>query len=160
MRPSWDEYFLTIAFVVSSRSKDEETNHGTVIVSKDNVILGTGYNSPIKKVNDDLIPKKRPEKYPFMVHSEVNSILNCRVMPKDIGGATAYITGQVCNNCFQYLLQAGVDKFVMAKRHGTYLFNIDTKKIFDFLVEQSKVEIKYMDIDFKWLTEFLPKIKI
>ncbi|MCI0469319.1 MAG: hypothetical protein L0Y62_04550, partial [Nitrospirae bacterium] len=42
-RPSWDEYFLEIAKVVSSRSTCLRRRYGAVIV-KDSVIISTGYN--------------------------------------------------------------------------------------------------------------------
>ena len=159
-RPSWDEYFLALAFTVSSRSKDEETSHGCIITDKKNTILGTGYNGPIKQINDDLIPKKRPFKYNFFLHSESNAIFNCKVLPKDCGGGKAYITGKCCNHCFQSLLQIGVDEFYMAKRQGTRLENDASDKIFNFLVDNTKVKIQYIDVNFEWLIGFLNDIKV
>ena len=44
MRPSWDQYFLAIAHLVSIRSHDEQTQVGCVIVNGDNHIVGVGYN--------------------------------------------------------------------------------------------------------------------
>jgi len=159
-RPSWDEYFLALAFIVSSRSKDEETSHGCIITDKKNTILGTGYNGPIKNLDDNLIPKTRPAKYPFFLHSEINSIFNCKVLPKDCGGGKAYITGQCCNHCFQSLWQIGVDEFYMAKRQGTQLESNESDKIFNFLVDNINVKVQYIDVNFDWLVRFLNGIKV
>ena len=41
-RPSWDEYFLTLAEQVSTRSPDPNTRHGCVLVSADNRVVSTG----------------------------------------------------------------------------------------------------------------------
>jgi len=50
-RPLWDEYFLEIAKVVSSRSTCLRRRYGAVIV-KDKVIVSIGYNgSPRGAVN-------------------------------------------------------------------------------------------------------------
>ena len=75
-RPNWNDYFLGLAFIASSRSRDQETKHGTVIVDNNNIVLGTGYNSFIRGINDQSLPALRPNKYPFMIHSELNAILN------------------------------------------------------------------------------------
>jgi len=45
-RPSWDEYFIEISMVVSSRSTCLRRRYGAVIV-KDNVIVSTGYKRAI-----------------------------------------------------------------------------------------------------------------
>ena len=159
-RPSWPEYFLTLAFVASSRSKDEETKHGCVITDKNNVILGTGYNSPIRGIDDSLVPKTRPEKYPFFIHSEVNAIFNCKTLPKDCGGGRAYITGKCCLNCLQSLIQVGVNEFYMAARQGSKLESPQTEKDFDFIVANTGIQVYHMDVNFNWLEEFLKGIKI
>ena len=50
-RPSWDEYFIEIAKVVSTRATCLRRNYGAVIV-RDNIIISTGYNgSPRGEVN-------------------------------------------------------------------------------------------------------------
>ena len=43
MRPSWDEYFMLIAKLVSTRSTCNSRPTGAVLV-KDRQILATGYN--------------------------------------------------------------------------------------------------------------------
>ena len=155
-RPSWEEYFLAIAFIISSRSRDIETKHGAIITDKNNIILGTGYNSFIKNINDNLIPKTRPGKYPFMIHAEENALLNCKILPREVmGGGTVYITGQPCNNCFQKLIQGGVERFIIAKRQGTKLETKETIKIFKFLVKQTKVTIKYINFNKNWILNYL-----
>lgn len=138
---------MTLAFVISTRSRDPDTKHGSVIVDRNNIILGTGYNSWIKGIDDSLIPTTRPDKYAYVLHSEENSILNCRINPREIGGARIYVTGQVCNNCFQRLYQAGVNHIIMAQRKGTALESDETRKQFNFLVEQTRMKIQYIDLE-------------
>ena len=39
-RPSWDEYFLSLAFNISLRSEDPDIKHGSVIVNQYHQIIG------------------------------------------------------------------------------------------------------------------------
>lgn len=85
-RPAWDEYFIEIAKVVSSRSTCLRRRYGAVIV-KDNVIISTGYNGASRgSMNciDRGICRRRElnvpagERYELCeaVHAEQNAIIN------------------------------------------------------------------------------------
>jgi deoxycytidylate deaminase len=153
-RPDWDNYFLSLAFLVSARSRDQETKHGTVIVDRNNLILGTGYNSFIKGMNDASLPKIRPNKYPYMIHSELNAILNCKVLPREVsGGGKAYVTGRCCNHCLQSLIQSGVKEINMANRRGTMLEDEKTLEIFNQIVKETGVIVRSVDYDLKWIKQ-------
>jgi dCMP deaminase len=155
-RPDWDNYFLSLAFVVSARSRDQETKHGTIIVDRNNLILGTGYNSFIKGMNDASLPKIRPNKYPYMIHSELNAILNCKVLPREVfGGGKAYVTGRCCNHCLQSLIQSGVNEINMANRRGTVLEDEKTLEIFNRIVEDSGIKVRVLDYDLKWIKQIV-----
>lgn len=52
---SWDEYFIHIAEEVATRSKDNQTKVGVVLV-KENKLLSTGYNGAPKQFPDTLVP--------------------------------------------------------------------------------------------------------
>ena len=155
-RPDWDNYFMSLAFLVSARSRDQETKHGAIIVDNNNLILGTGYNSFIKGVNDDSLPKTRPNKYPFMIHAELNAILNCKVLPREVfGGGKVYVTRRCCNHCLQSLIQSGVNTIFMANRRGTMLEDEKTLEIFNKIVEESNVKIHFIDYDLKWIKQII-----
>jgi deoxycytidylate deaminase len=64
-------------------------------LTKDNRIISTGYNGPASGLFDEYVPNTRPDKYNFMIHSEVNSILNAN---QDIAGCIAYVSGIPCFN--------------------------------------------------------------
>ena len=147
-RPNWIDYFLGLAVVVSQRSHDIHTKHGCVIVDKHNRILGVGYNGFARGLDDSALPTTRPEKYSWMIHAEKNALSNCVVRPDD---ATAYVTGQCCNDCLMALWQEGVSTVVMAKNHGTHLFDEDAKKRFDLFVQMSGINIVYIQPDLSWL---------
>src|SRR3972149_3706155 len=73
-RPSWDKYFLSLAIEVSKRSSDAQSQFGCVIVNEQHHIIGVGYNGFIAGIEDYILPNTRPDKYPFMLHSEINAL--------------------------------------------------------------------------------------
>lgn len=150
MKPCWTDYFLGLAKVVSQRSHDIHTKHGCVITDKKNRILGVGYNGFPRGLKDSDLPLERPDKYPWMVHSERNALANCVVRPD---GGTAYVTGQCCNDCIIALHQEGVDTVYMIDDHGTKLFDDNSKKIFNTFVEMSGIKIYYKQPNLDWLRQ-------
>jgi len=148
MRPNWTDYFLGIAKVVSQRSHDIHTQHGCVITDQNNRILGVGYNGFPRGLDDSKLPLNRPDKYPWMVHSERNALSNCVVRPDN---GIAYVTGQCCNDCTISLWQEGVRTIYMINDHGTHLFDEEAQKRFDLFVNMSGIKISKIDPDLTWL---------
>ncbi len=117
---SWDEYFMGVAELSGRRSKDPNTQVGACIVSADNKIISMGYNGLPRGCSDDDFPWAResdPEeddpnttKYPYVVHSELNAILNYRGGSLD--GSKLYVTLFPCNECAKAIIQAGIKTVV------------------------------------------------
>ncbi len=107
IRPSWDEYFLNIAQAVSLRSHDGETQVGTVIVDENKRIVATGYNGFPPGAEDEHLPNLRPDKYPFMVHAEINAIATSK---HDLRNASLYSTHSPCRECAKAIITAGIKK--------------------------------------------------
>lgn len=149
MKPTWTDYFLGLCKVIAQRSHDIHTQHGCVITDKNHRILGVGYNGFPKGMNDDLLPKARPDKYYWMIHAERNALSNCVIRPDN---GTAYVTGQCCNDCIMALYQEGIDEVYMIKSHGTILFDEDAQKRFDIFIQMSGMKIFYIEPNFSWLT--------
>ena len=109
---SWDEYFMGIAFLSALRSKDPSTQVGACIVDEDKKIIGIGYNGfPMGSSDDDLSWDKTGEyldtKYPYVVHAELNAILNSI---KSLKGCTIYVSLFPCNECAKAIVQSGIKK--------------------------------------------------
>ena len=91
---SWDEYFMGVALLAAERSKDPNTQVGACIVDDQNRILSTGYNGFPHGCSDDDFPWNRDSslgetKYPYVVHAELNAILNAR--GRSVAGTTLYV---------------------------------------------------------------------
>jgi len=141
-RPSYDEYFLAIAFIVAQRSFDPSSKCGTVIVSKDKRVLATGYNGPIKGSVDEEIPLTRPDRYFHMIHGEENALLAYSGSYQDIQGATVYITSRPCYKCLRMLLQKGIMKIVYGGNLTKVVDDNDMKAQSLMLKHHPKVQFK------------------
>ena len=105
----WDEYFMGIAMLAARRSKDPNTQVGACIVSKDNIIISTGYNGMPAGCSDDEYPWDREgedTKYPYVDHAELNAILNAN--GRDLRGSKLYVALFPCNECAKAIIQSGV----------------------------------------------------
>ena len=121
---TWDEYFMSVAMLAGMRSKDPNSQVGACIVSEDNKILSMGYNGFPKDCSDDEFPWARQgdelnTKYFYVVHSELNAILNYR--GGSLEGAKLYVTLFPCNECAKAIIQVGIAELVYAddKYNGT-----------------------------------------
>lgn len=118
---SWDEYFMGVAFLSGMRSKDPSTQVGACLVDADRRIVGIGYNGFPRGCSDDVLPWARSapddlhKKYPYVVHAEVNAILNkCSA---SVRGATLYVALFPCNECAKVILQSGIGEVVYLNDH-------------------------------------------
>ena len=110
---SWDEYFMGVALLAAKRSKDPNTQVGACIVDENHVILTTGYNGFPQGCSDDEFPWNREgeiTKYPFVVHAELNAILNAS--GKSLRGASLYVDLFPCNECAKAIIQSGISEIV------------------------------------------------
>ena len=120
---SWDEYFMSIAKLAGMRSKDPNSQVGACIVSQDNKILSMGYNGFPIGCSDEVFPWAREgqpldTKYLYVVHSELNAILNYR---GSLEGAKLYVSLFPCNECAKAIIQCGIKTLVYEddKYHDT-----------------------------------------
>ncbi|MCL2136093.1 MAG: dCMP deaminase family protein [Coriobacteriia bacterium] len=122
-RPSWDEYFMQICYLVSSRTTCLRRAVGAVIV-KDRRILATGYNGVPRGVEHCLsrgclrtqlgIPSGEKQELCRGVHAEENAILQAARYGTSIDGSTCYTTTQPCIMCAKSLINAGITEIVFA----------------------------------------------
>jgi len=145
-KPTWEEYFLSMAILASTRSCDSQTKHGCIITDKKNRVLGVGYNSFPSGMPDDLLPNTRPRKYKWMVHAERNALANCTLRPEN---GIAYITGRPCLECVKSLYQEGVRSMVCIDSHGTHLEEEEDEFILEILQNFGNLEIQWVGLDFK-----------
>jgi dCMP deaminase len=125
MRPSWNEYFMLIAKLVSTRSTCNSRPTGAVLV-KDRQILATGYNGSMPGAPhcvDQIMPDGSPychrraldvadvDKYNYCraSHAEANAIAQAARHGVAIKGAALYVTLEPCFVCLKLLATAQIE---------------------------------------------------
>lgn len=111
---SWDEYFMGIAKLSALRSKDPNTRVGACIVDRDKIIVGIGYNGMPYGCDDSAFPWSSAgtyyeQKYAYVVHAELNAILNSST---SLEGCTVYTTLFPCNECTKAIIQSKIARVV------------------------------------------------
>lgn len=111
---TWDEYFMGLAHLSAKRSKDPSTQVGACIVSPEKRVVGIGYNGFPNGCDDDVFPWDREgnfadTKYPFVVHAELNAILNST---QNLKGCSLYVSLFPCNECAKAIIQSGISRIV------------------------------------------------
>ncbi|MCK5285624.1 MAG: cytidine/deoxycytidylate deaminase family protein [Candidatus Pacebacteria bacterium] len=142
-RPSWDEYFMKMAFLIKDRSTCLRRSVGAISV-KDKKILTTGYNGAPSGMEHCLdigckrqelnIPSGERAELCRGVHAEQNCIIQAAFHGVSLKGATLYITNQPCSICAKMVINAGFKRIV-------YCDPYDDKLSLEIL-EKSKIKIE------------------
>lgn len=118
-RPSWEDYFMDIAVLVSRRSTCLRRAVGALIV-KDKRILSTGYNgapSGIRHCGEigclretmNIASGQRHELCRG-IHAEQNAIIQAAYHGVRIQNSTLFCTNLPCSICTKMLINAGIRK--------------------------------------------------
>ena len=105
--PDWDQLFMTMAYLVATKSKDQSTHIGAVIIGPDREVRTTGYNSFPRGINDN-VPQRQE-------HAERNAIFNAVRFGASLKGCTLYTNGIPCMDCARAIVQSGIKKVVVDK---------------------------------------------
>lgn len=112
----FDSYFISIANVVRTKSKDPRSKIGAIIVGPERQVISTGYNGFPRGIDEtDLTRWKRPIKYGFVVHAEVNAIYNAARHGITLRGCTMYLVAfgpAPCTECVKAIIQSGIVRVV------------------------------------------------
>ena len=120
-RPGWDEYFISIARLVSRRSTCLRRSVGAVLV-KDRRLLTTGYNGAPSGLphcaeagcerQNRGVPSGERAEICRGLHAEQNAIIQAAYHGVSIAGAVLYCTNLPCSICVKMLINAGIEEIV------------------------------------------------
>jgi dCMP deaminase len=118
-RPSWDEYFVSIARMVSSRSNCVKRRVGAVI-AVDRRIISTGYNGTprgTRNCNEGGCPRcnsfaeggTRLDEC-LCSHAEENAITQAAYHGVSVRGGSIYTTFSPCLMCTKMIINSGIEE--------------------------------------------------
>ena len=122
-RPSWDEYFIKIAFDVAQRSTCLRRKVGAILV-KNKRILATGYNgapSGLRHCEEvgcireqQNVPSGERHELCRGLHAEMNALIQAAVHGVSTQDSILYSTTYPCSLCAKMLINAGIRRVVEA----------------------------------------------
>lgn len=132
MRPSWEEYYLGVAQIISLRSTCPRLQVGAVL-THNNVIISTGFNgAPSGMLHCDEVGCQIVNNHCLRtIHAELNSIIRAHTT---IGGIL-YTTHFPCIECCKAIINARVKELYYAKTYSD-----DRCKYFDVQTQQHYLE--------------------
>ena len=120
-RPSWEEYFMSIAQLVSRRSTCLRRQVGAVLVKHKNV-LATGYNgTPTGVTHCEVtgclreqlnIPSGERHELCRGLHAEQNVIVQAAKHGINIDGSTLFCTNAPCIICAKMIINSGIKEII------------------------------------------------
>lgn len=148
MRPTWDDYFLSLVNQVATRATCDRGQSGAVVV-RDKRIICTGYvGSPsgmshcddaghdLKKVVDDDGTVR--QHCVRTVHAEQNAIVQAARYGLPLDGTTMYCSMEPCRVCAMLIASSGIARVVAGRR---YHAGGDTQEI----LESAGVEFEVVE---------------
>lgn len=130
-----DNFYMEFAKHSATKSKDPKTKVGSCLVN-DKRLLSIGYNGAPRGFPDYIIPKESnseillENKNSYMVHSELNAILNYGGSLQDLQGSTLYVTVSPCHECAKIIIQVGIKRVVYLEEYHRSKTNEMAKTLF------------------------------
>ena len=144
-RPDWDEYFMKIAELVSTRSTCLRRKVGAVIV-KEKRILATGYNGAptgLKHCDETgclreklKVPSGERHELCRGLHAEQNAIIQAAYYGVPIKGSILYVTCHPCSVCAKMIINAGIKEVVIKEGYPD--------KMAEKFLKESNVKVRYL----------------
>ena len=140
----WKKRFLKLSKEISTWSKDPSTKVGALIISEDKNIISTGYNGFPRDIEDtEERLNNRETKYKFILHAEMNCILNALYNGRSVKDCILFVHGlPPCSECTKSIIQAGIKK-VITDSKATDNWKESLKLSLEMLKE-ANVEIEFI----------------
>ena len=135
VRPTWDEYFMTMMEAISLRSTCDRGRSGCVIV-KGHQVLATGYVGSAagddhcddvghlfqKRLNPDGSTSQHCVR---TVHAEQNAICQAAKNGTALAGGTLYCRMTPCPVCSRMIVNCGIKRVVCQRRYHDSKVSVD-----------------------------------
>lgn len=141
----WRYRFMELAEFVSLWSKDPSTKVGAVVVSGKEV-LSLGYNGFAPRTPDhDSYLNDREEKYPRVIHAEVNAILRMDRRSRSYMPLQMFVTHMPCSSCASIIIAAGISEVITNRPSQELLERWPGMKKTELLFGEAGLQLSLLD---------------
>jgi dCMP deaminase len=137
---------MSLAQVASLRSHDDETKVGSVLVKESSgAVIATGCNGFVRGADDSVLPRTRPDKYKYIIHSEENLICNAAQHGISMEDTFVVCTMTPCCKCMRLLWQCGVKKVIAKDKYKDLddIINMEDLNIECSFTEEGYIQLIY-----------------
>lgn len=116
VRPSWDDYFFSMAKIAASRATCPSRQVGCVVIDPETKqILSTGYNGAPRGTphcTNACVDRTAGSDFRKCraIHAELNAVLNAAFNGVSLRGGVMYLTTTPCVFCSRAIVQAGISE--------------------------------------------------
>lgn len=150
-RPSWDEYFMNIAYETARRSNCTRRQIGAILV-RDRRIVSTGYNGTPMGVKNCFdggcarcssdVPSGQSYDTCICVHAEQNAIVLAARNGISTDGGVLYTTLRPCFGCVKESIQAGITEVVYAEE---YEYPLELEQVYHGLIKAAHLTLRQLN---------------
>jgi dCMP deaminase len=165
--PDRDSRYMGEAWLKAAFSKDPSTQVGAVIIDKNNVPLGSGYNGPPRLIDDKSFSWERPapdtqglSKYDLVVHAEINAMDHCQ--GNDLTGATLYVTALPCPDCMLEIINKQLHRvlyFDFQSSLSSSLQNATWRDKSFAMAQRAGIQLEKFTGNLNWIPEWVQRLK-
>jgi dCMP deaminase len=146
----WDKRFMKLAREISTWSKDPSSKIAAVIVNDERRILSTGYNGFPRGIEDtEERLNDREQKYPRIVHAEMNALFSALYNGVSVKDATIYVWGlPICAECTKSVIQSGIKRVVIVlPDFAPEKWKTQWREMSKPMYDEAGVSVTYMNIE-------------
>jgi dCMP deaminase len=140
--------FLKLAKYQANLFSKDTTKVGCIFIDKNNFsILSCGYNGFIRNAPEPETRWIRPEKYTYVIHSELNGIINAARCGIKLDNSIVFVTMFPCSDCTKALLQVGISILVTIEPNLTDSKWSESFKTSQIMLKESNIKIILFNSD-------------
>jgi deoxycytidylate deaminase len=118
------------ATVVAENSHDSETRVGAILINRGTgSVIAEGFNGFVRGAPDNKLPTKRPEKYAYIQHAELNLLCNAARLGIAVDDCILVCTLSPCINCIRMLYQAGVKEIYFKDEYKDFKKSVEMRDL-------------------------------
>ena len=144
----WDDYFMSMAYLVASKSKDQRTHIGAIVVGQNKEVVSLGYNGFPRGINDNIPERQlKPQKFQWFEHAERNAIYNATLIGASLKNCKMYTNGIPCTDCARGVIQSGIIEVIVDKLWNETNSEEDKKNpdVSLQMFKEAGVDVKYWE---------------